>query len=94
MASERRRRVPLVEMSRFAGRNGTSNGTSRVVTRTPTIDRESYETHNARPPELIGGSIILEHRALRHSPQGVELQRRDGVMESEVDSPAQVTSPA
>jgi hypothetical protein len=27
MASERRRRVPLAEMSGFAGRNGTKNGT-------------------------------------------------------------------
>jgi hypothetical protein len=27
MASERRRRVPLIEMSGFAGRNGTNNGT-------------------------------------------------------------------
>src|SRR5205823_2039083 len=31
MASERRRRVPLAEMSGFGGRNGTRNGT-----RTPT----------------------------------------------------------
>jgi len=28
MASERRRRVPLPEMSGFAGRNGTKNGTT------------------------------------------------------------------
>src|SRR2546427_7876524 len=28
MASERRRRVPLSEMSGFAGRNGTNNGTT------------------------------------------------------------------
>src|SRR6266516_8111737 len=28
MASERRRRVPLIEMSGFAGRNGTNNSTT------------------------------------------------------------------
>jgi hypothetical protein len=88
VASERRCRVPLAEMSGFAERNGTPNSTSRVVTRTPKIDRESQQnhskTHNAiehqktdQPPEQVRESILCRPPESGNTSQQLTTLRTD-----------------